>query len=1228
MTFSPDQQIGAYRVIRLLGEGGMGAVYEVEHAELGTHYALKTFVYDGADEYADMLLNKFREEAKMLSRINHPNVSRAFDLTHDKERGILYYVMDLVLYKDGESYSLGEVDRASLTEDHVYRWFCDACEALDHIHSLGIVHRDVKLDNFLINSDKHAVLADFGVSRIFGKQMKKDVAPYKTMRIKRSGSTEVTVLGSDHYIAPEVLAGQEATPAADAYGLGIMIFKLFTDEWADKKSPAQVDAFLHGYKYRWYKVVPQLVAFDPAKRPTKLSELIGLLDREPSPVVEDPKVAVLKKKSRKRFDIVRFLVTSLFVVGFVAGASWLGYQGFLKYDADRKSQADRMNAELKRQIAEQKEASQKIAAEQQRLRDEAARQKSEAEKIAEAKRRREAEEREKEAQRITIGKQENAAEKKSSVKLSAAPVPKEKKDEFVLLDSEVEKGAKDYGPIPNKTYTWLKGGNAALPQEVKFQLSNGAVIDLVPLKAATFYMSNDWRDGRTHHKVTLTRPFWMSKFLLTADQCRDFAPNDYEDCRAIEKALEGTGYTVSRMLSRKLIDTLCKYLSEKYCSQLPKGYVFRLPTEAEWEYARDLQGTIDKYDEPDNRWWNKVKYSSPQGAESMRLLRKQKNLDLICEWKDRDDQGENGGFANRGNIFVGGRMHPFSQGIFDLSHRITLFLDIVDPKRQIQFWNSWRNSADDNMLHYDDVSTDPLAWMPDVEIYRSAKVITRYWENKRNSTTMNDPALTHIVLGPDLIFERAWERLCAEEPRKKRLTKLTMMPHKWEPKNSPRKLNDEIKYSFNLDNGSKIEFCLCPAGMFRMSNIPGQDKSNHEVKLTRPFLMTKYNITADQWRDYGPCDCEGAVRRLESFFAQDKYPICVERNYLQWMSFCEYMTARYHAILPTGYAFRLPTEAELEWAMRAGSPSIGGEQFDDFQPRFADALMKQLDKKRFVDQAHFQRHGYYKKYYVGGRTERNAWGLCDWRMGKACLDLLCADRRKYPESRYCGDSDGDLVSSRERLYDENETDPLRWDGLCGWYYIARNGWTSRRLFPMDVCQMAHIVIAPDVISDLKSKEAADYPLNDFGGVFLGKKAKVSGLSSNVGPVHNSEERYKLLLSRENVIVREKDKFEDLTSAYTTREDAPWVQIELGQVCTLTGLQVELFRNFHFARHLRVWVSAGGKEMPLVAKEDRQLQRYRFDLQGKNIKAKYIRIGREPGFMKECFCLNKVLIYGK
>ena len=378
--------VGSYRVIRLLGKGGMGSVYEVEHVELGTHYALKTFAYDAKDEFSSMLLDKFREEAKVLSRINHPRVSRAFDLTHDTERGIVYYVMNLVLYKDGESYSLDEVDRESLDEDLVYGWFCDACEALDHIHSLGIVHRDVKLENFLIDAGGHAVLADFGVSRIFGAQMKKDVSPYKTMCIKRSGVTEKTVLGSDHYIAPEVMTGREATPAADAYGLGVMLFKLFTDKWADDFSADQIDAPLHGYKYRWYNVIPKLVEFDPAKRPTHLADLIPLLAR---PVVSNGSPQTQPKRASivaASFGLVAAIVIC------VGGVFWWQH-------AERKNaEARQARAEAQRRQIEEKEA------EAKRLEDErAAAEKARKDRLA-------AEQSEREAKRLAAEKK--AAEEK------------------------------------------------------------------------------------------------------------------------------------------------------------------------------------------------------------------------------------------------------------------------------------------------------------------------------------------------------------------------------------------------------------------------------------------------------------------------------------------------------------------------------------------------------------------------------------------------------------------------------------------------------------------------------------------------------------------------------------------------------------------------------------------------------------------------------------------------
>ena len=1215
MTFSPGYKIGAYTVVRPLGQGGMGDVYEVVHEQLGTHYALKAFSCDY--EEAEALQKKFFEEGRLLSKLTHPRIVRVFDLAIEPKSQMPYFVMDLVLYEDGESHTVEDVEKSDITENLVYLWFKDVAEALDYIHSQGIVHRDVKPSNLLLNSDYHVTLTDFGVSRIFGEKIVHEVDASRTMASK-TGRGKL-VLGTEHYIAPEVAQGEEATPAADAYALGMMCFRLLTGVWYEPDSDAL--SLLAKFKLRWMAVLPQLLSPHAEKRPKELYRLKEHLKGTAQPPVK----VQSKNKTRPhmKFDLVRFGITTFFAVAFVAGALWLGYQGFLKYDADRKSQADRMNAELKRQIAEQKEASQKIAAEQQRLRDEAARQKAEAEKIAEAKRKREAEEREKEARRITIGKQENAEVKKPSVKPSAAPVPKEKKDEFVLLGNEVEKPAKDYGPIPNKTYTWLKGGNAALPQEVKFQLSNGAVIDLVPLKAATFYMSNDWRDGRTHHKVTLTRPFWMSKYLLTAAQCRDFAPNDYEDCRPIEKALADTPYTVSVRMNRRQIDAFCKFLSEKYRAQLPKGYVFRLPTEAEWEYAYDEEGTERLYEDKGS-WWQVVLFSNRNGIETMRRLRKEKGLDKICAW--RDETNWSGCFTSDHRYFVGGRMQPFASGIHDLNLEVTMCLDVVDGKMRTS------SMAPKRFLAYDENVVDPLRWVSDVDIYSAAQFIKREWGWKRWTWPMNaGPQHSHIVLGPDLIAERVWETCRRDEPRRARKGDLKMFPAKWIPTASPRKLNSERKYSFALDNGVRMDFCLCPAGKFNMSNIDGDVRRSHKVILTSPFLVSKFNVTAAQWRDFGPHDCEGVAREMEALFKKEKYPICVRRNYIQWTKFCEYLTEHYKAILPKGYVFRLPTEAELEWAMVAdenGDVRNLGDQFDDALPGYREAMVRLLGKKHFPDVKHFDTAGFYRECYIGGRSSANVWGMCDFRLDKMCLDLMDADRRIDPSKIDSREKDGGAGIEREWAYREEEIDPVRWHGRRGWYFVRRWWRSERRLWPMHDTSFAHIVIAPDILADLKRFEEADYPLEDFGGVFLGGKAKVVDVSTGHSWPFNSPQGWDRLLSRENVIVREKDYDEDWRGCHTDKELTPWVQIELDPCRTITGLQIESFRLWHLARHLRVWVSDGSKEMRLVAQEDRQLQRYRFDLRGQDVKAKFIRIGREPGFTEDHFCLNKVLIYGK
>lgn len=269
--------LGNYRLLRTIGEGGMAAVYEVEHTGLGVHYALKTFTFDPKDDEDGMLRTKFIEEGKLLARLKHPNIVHVFDLAFDEERKLLYFVMDLVLFADGNPYTADDVDREDIDEDMVFEWFADVCQALDYGHAQGIVHRDVKAANLLLTQDKHVVLADFGISHIVGGKLHAELNPSKTSRIEDG---TVTILGTPHLIAPEVDAGAEATAAADAYSLGAMMFEILTGKWFDQcENPAEL---LEGLAYDWTNALALFLDDDPAQRPETYMELVEQMraDRE------------------------------------------------------------------------------------------------------------------------------------------------------------------------------------------------------------------------------------------------------------------------------------------------------------------------------------------------------------------------------------------------------------------------------------------------------------------------------------------------------------------------------------------------------------------------------------------------------------------------------------------------------------------------------------------------------------------------------------------------------------------------------------------------------------------------------------------------------------------------------------------------------------------------------------------------------------------------------------
>ena len=268
MTFSSGYKIGAYIVVRPLGQGGMGDVYEVEHERLGARYALKVLT---AGESCDGLLkNKFLAEGKLLARLKDPRIVRVFDLNIDERLQLPYFVMDLVLAGDAQPCSLADIEPEGLDEDRIFGWFRDLAVALDYVHAQGVVHRDVKLENVLLGDSGRAVLSDFGISRFFGEAMRQEVDAMKTMASKAVTGSRL-ILGTRGYMAPEVARGEPATPAADSYSLGVMFVYLLTGMWYERGS--KVLQMLNTYKYAWDAVLPDLLESDPNRRPVNLSAL-------------------------------------------------------------------------------------------------------------------------------------------------------------------------------------------------------------------------------------------------------------------------------------------------------------------------------------------------------------------------------------------------------------------------------------------------------------------------------------------------------------------------------------------------------------------------------------------------------------------------------------------------------------------------------------------------------------------------------------------------------------------------------------------------------------------------------------------------------------------------------------------------------------------------------------------------------------------------------------------
>jgi serine/threonine protein kinase len=281
---------GRYRLKRPLGHGGMATVYLGYDSELDRPVAIKVLAENLAGDEA--FRRRFLREARLAARLSHPNVLSVYDAGEQAD-GRPYIVME---YVDGETLADVLSERGPLPADEAAILVAQACRGLAHAHAAGLVHRDMKPQNLLLRRDGTLKVADFGIARAA-----------EGTALTQAG----TVLGTAAYLSPEQALGQKATPAADVYSLGAVLYELLTgrppyelDSLADLAAKqaegaiTPVSELAAGIPLRVEDAVMRSLARNPAYRPASANELAREL--EPTETETETATAPLPRRRRDR----------------------------------------------------------------------------------------------------------------------------------------------------------------------------------------------------------------------------------------------------------------------------------------------------------------------------------------------------------------------------------------------------------------------------------------------------------------------------------------------------------------------------------------------------------------------------------------------------------------------------------------------------------------------------------------------------------------------------------------------------------------------------------------------------------------------------------------------------------------------------------------------------------------------------------------------------------------
>jgi len=822
-------EFGRYSLLKELGAGAMGAVFLARDNQLGREVALKTPMIDRDDKE---LLESFKKEAQLAANINHPHICPIFDVGIEDDIPFL-----TMAYIEGQTLEKYLASGKTLNFRQTVTLVRKISLAIQEAHRKGIIHRDLKPANIMINKAGEPVVMDFGLAK-------------KSTKVGENVTPVDGTSGTPAYMAPEQFSGKSFDRAelSDQYSIGVIFYQLICG-----KLPFEAETLVN---------LISKINYENLTRPS-------FVNPEVDENIEKICLKTFNKNPDLRYLNLKELVADL--------------NEYLK--GDPSTQTARPSAELSQQTAGEIRVSKMLGGRSMEIASRIladARDQSLFQPIKKKKKKK----KDlwvrsllgygslsflivlvsivfyKNRSYFGLGTNSNVisveANKNNGGPRIDALKPKSEVDISLFLVSPFnEAKAKEVQKSVAK--------NLQKEVEEKADLGKDVNLEMVLIPAGKFMMGSpasekDRNENETQHEVTLTKPFYMGKYEVTQEQWEAVMGNN-PSVRTKGAKLPVTDVSWND----------CQEFIKKLNEKTNGGY--RLPTEAQWEYACRA-GTTTTYSVGESISKDDANFGAAEVPETIKVVGNYKAnafglFDMhgnILEWcEDRN-----------GDYPVGPVTDPMGPGTG--TNRV------------------WRGGAF-NLNTSRARSSLRHARLPThrhINLgFRLAKTVNIKTggspEIPKPDPTVVKPATEDLLVSP---FTEAKAREVQKE--------------------SAKRLQKEMEEKADLGNGISLDMVLIPPGIFMMGSPTsekkrGIDETQHEVTITKPFYMGKYEVTQEQWQaimENNPSSAKGTRLPVTNVSWED----------------CQNFIRKLNASTKGGY--RLPSEAEWEYACRAGTTTV------------------------------------------------------------------------------------------------------------------------------------------------------------------------------------------------------------------------------------------------------------------------------------------------------------------